>query len=165
MSYLFREGRSSDESQLQALGLISYGQFDDILTDENRDKLHTVLTSENLYQDLLKISKCFVCETDKEIVGMAYLIPKGNPTEIFHADWSYIRMVGVNPKFGGNGIGKQLMQMCIDFAKNNNEKIIALHTSEFMYAARSIYENLGFRQVCEVAPRYGMKYWLYKLEL
>ncbi|MDX2173612.1 MAG: hypothetical protein SFY56_10845 [Bacteroidota bacterium] len=36
--------------------------------------------------------------------------------------------------------------MCIAHAKQNNEKTIALHTSEFMDAARHIYEGLGFNR-------------------
>ena len=95
---------------------------------------------------------------------MAFLVPKGNPTIIFQADWSYIRMVGVNPNFACKGIGKRLTQMCIDFAKNSNEAVIALHTSEFMNAARHIYESLGFKRSRELDSRYGKRYWLYKLE-
>jgi len=55
--------------------------------------------------------------------------------------------------------------MCIDRAKKNNEKVIALHTSEFMDAARHIYEGLGFKQVKELQSRYSKRYWLYTLEL
>lgn len=40
-----------------------------------------------------------------------------------------------------------------------------LHTSEMMGAARHIYESLGFKKLREIEPRYGKKYWLYKLEL
>src|SRR5258706_859362 len=134
MNYSYRQGTINDKEQLQNLGLISYGQFKSVLTEENWNKLNSVLVTQNLYSDLLKISKCFVCENESKIIGMAYLIPKGNPTEIFQADWSYIRMVGVNPNFAGNGIGKYLTQMCIDFAKSTNENVIALHTSAIMDA-------------------------------
>lgn len=63
-------------------------------------------------------------------------MPSDNPTEIFDADWSYIRMVGVLPDYQGKGIAKQLTQFCIEYAKQSKEKVIALHTSEFMNAAR-----------------------------
>lgn len=161
----YRIGTLHDKEKLQNLGLNSYGQFKSILTEENWGKLNSFLTNENSYSDLLSNSKCFVCETNDEIVGMAYIIPKGNPTDIFQADWSYIRMVGVNPEFGGKGIGKKLIQMCIDFAIETNESTIALHTSEFMNAARHIYENIGFKQIKELDQRLGKKYWLYILDL
>ncbi len=161
----YRAGNLNDVKQLQRLALISYGQFQNILTEEKWNKLRAHITNENLFPQLLKTSKGFVCEYEHGIIGMAFLVPKGNPTEIFEADWSYIRMVGVNPNFGGLGIGKQLTQMCIDFAKSSDEKVIALHTSEYMNAARHIYESLGFKQIRELEPRYGKRYWIYKLEL
>jgi len=161
----YREGDSHDVAALQKLALISYGQFQNILTEENWNRLRIHITNENLFPDLLKTSKGFVCEHENKIIGMAFLVPKGNPTEIFEADWSYIRMVGVHPNFGGKGIGKQLTQMCIDFAKSSDEKIIALHTSEYMNAARHIYESLGFKQIRELDPRYGRRYWIYRLDL
>lgn len=165
MKFKYRIGTFEDKEQLQRLGLISYGQFNNALTEENWNKMNVFLTAESSYSDLLSKSKCFVCETDEEIIGMAYLVPKGNPTDIFHADWSYIRMLGVNTKNGRKGIGKKLIQMCIDFAKESNERIIALHTSEFMDTARHIYESMGFKRVKELKPLYGKKYWLYQLEI
>ena len=96
---------------------------------------------------------------------MAFIIASGNPWEIFKAEWSYIRMVGVNPNYGGQGIAKTLTGMCINHARQTNEKIIALHTSEFMNAARHIYESLGFKVLQEIEPRFGKKYWLYTLNI
>jgi len=71
----YREGNFDDPEQLQKLALISYGQFQNILTEENWDKLRAHITNENLFPGLLKTSKCFICEHDNEIVGMAFLFP------------------------------------------------------------------------------------------
>lgn len=165
MNITYREGTIQDKDKLKALGLTSYGQFKNELTADNWEKMNNYLSTESSYTELLNTSKCFICEVDKQIVGMAYLVSKGNPTDIFDKDWCYIRMVGVDPKYSGNGIGKRLTQMCIDFAKMNNEDVIALHTSEFMNTARHIYEKMGFKATKELAPRYGKKYWLYLLDI
>lgn len=164
-TFTFRNCTDADQAQLKDLGLTSYGQFKDILSEENWTKLKGVLSVEDFYADLLKISTGFVSEIDGKIIGMAFLIPSGNPTEIFQSDWSYIRMVGVDPNFSGKGIGKQLTQLCIEQAKKTNEKVIALHTSEFMNVAKHIYESVGFKQIKELPPRFGKRYWLYKLDL
>ncbi|HZX74037.1 MAG TPA: GNAT family N-acetyltransferase, partial [Cyclobacteriaceae bacterium] len=128
----YRRGNADDVAGLQKLALISYGQFQNALAEENWSKLKAHIINESLFPNLLKTSTGFVCEHGNEIIGMAFLVPKGNPTEIFQDDWSYMRMVGVNPDFGGKGIGRQLTQMCIDFARSSDEKVIALHTSEYM---------------------------------
>lgn len=165
MRLKFREGNTNDKEQLKELALISYGDFEKALTGENWNLLYKNLKSENSYSNILEIAKCFVCQIENKIIGVAYIVPSGNPTEIFESDWSYIRMVGVNPKYRGNGIGKKLTQNCIAYARQNNEQIIALHSSEFMDAARYLYERLGFKRIKEIEPIFGKKYWLYHLRL
>lgn len=165
MDLIYREGSRNDLAGLKALGISSYSQFKEDLSEENWNKLHSNINLEENYLSLLDIGTCFTCLHDDEIVGMAYLVHSGNPTDIFQSDWSYIRMVGVNSKYGSRGIGKRLTQMCIDHAKKSGEKIIALHTSEFMDAARHIYGGLGFKIVKEIEPIFDKKYWLYHLNL
>jgi GNAT superfamily N-acetyltransferase len=165
MEIIYRQGNISDLAQLKALSINSYGQFEKELTDENWQLLAEKLHEDSSYTTLLKIAICFVCVIENEIVGVAYIVPSGNPTEIFESKWSYIRMVAVNPKYRGHGISKHLTLECIDWATKNGEKTIALHTSEIMHAARYIYENLGFEKVKELKPIFGVKYWLYQLKL
>ncbi len=167
----YRLGNQADIEQLIPLGLISYGQFKEAIGSDNANQLAKNIGRADFYKGLLTKSTCFVCEqkqadsTNAKIVGMAFIIPSGNPDDIFLADWSYIRMVGVHPDFAGNGIGKQLTYQCIEEAKNNQEKYIALHTSEMMKVARYIYEKIGFKQIKEIPKRLGQRYWLYLMEL
>ena len=165
MNLKFRLGKLEDIKQLRAIALLSYGAFEKELTPENWDKFHKNLDSEDFYTKILQIAKCFVCEIDDKIVGVAYFVPSGNPTAIFESDWSYLRMVGVHPDYQGHGIGVQLTQHCIEYAIQTNEQIIALHTSEFMDAARHVYEKLGFKKIKELEPLFGKKYWLYHMAL
>lgn len=161
----FREADFNDAQELIRLGLLSYGQFKDILGEDAWKRMSDHIRNEEKLQALLNMSKCFVCMDGNKMVGMAHIIPSGNPWEIFKAEWSYLRMVGVDPAYGGKGIAQSLTEMCIAHAKKLNEKIIALHTSEFMNAARHIYEKAGFKRTEELEPRYGKRYWLYILEL
>jgi ribosomal protein S18 acetylase RimI-like enzyme len=71
----------------------------------------------------------------------------------------------VHPQFRGRGIAKELTAFCIKYAKETNEKTIALHTSEFMHAARHTYESLGFAKLKEIDPIFGKRYWLYTMQL
>ncbi len=165
MNFKYRTATFADKDNLQQLGLNAYGRFEKVLTEENWQKLYGIQSGENTYADLLKKSICFVCENEGRIVGMAFLILSGNPTQIFLEEWCYLRMVGVHTDFGGYGIAGNLTKMCIDYAKAAGEKTIALHTSEFMDAARHIYEKIGFRQLREIPPAFGKRYWLYTMEL
>lgn len=162
----YRHGNTNDLEQLKQLALVSWQQYQPELTEENWQKLYNNLSSRDTYLQLLKTSTSLICENEqKQVIGMAFLVPSGNPTEIYDADWASIRFVSVHPSFGGQGIGRLLTKKCIDLAIVNNEKTIALHTSEMMHKARHIYISLGFTILREIEPRLGKKYWLYTLNL
>ena len=164
-NFTYRNITINDAQQLKQLGIISYGQFVNILEPQHFDILNGFLHDDDKLTQLINNSTGFACLHNNQIIGMAYIIPSGNPWDIFKAEWSYIRMVGVNPAYGGQGIAKALTSMCINHAVKTNEKIIALHTSEFMNAARHIYESLGFKILQPIEPRFGKKYWLYTLNI
>jgi ribosomal protein S18 acetylase RimI-like enzyme len=162
----YRQGNTTDLINLKELATNAWQQFQKELTVENWQTLYSKISNDQTFIDLLATSHCFVCEAEhNEIVGMAFIVPSGNQHDIFEKEWAVIRFVTVNPAFGGQGIGRQLTEMCIELAKKNNEKIIALHTSEMMHSARHIYESYGFRILKEIEPRLGKKYWLYALEI
>ncbi len=164
-NFSFREGTINDVDQLQVLSINAYGQFQSTLTPDNWAIFNVNLQNRQRIVDMLKIAKCFVCLDNDKIIGVAYIILSGNPTDLFMEEWSYIRMVGVDPKYRGYDIARDLTKKCIAFAKQNNEKTIALHTSEFMDAARHIYESIGFKVLKEIPPLFGKKYWIYTLDL
>lgn len=151
--------------QLMELGGVAFGQHTPQLTADNAAKMQANFTNEKMWIDLIEISKVFICKTDEKVVGMAFLIPNGNPWDVFKIEWCYLRMVSVDPNHQGHGIGKKLTQICIDYAKQANEKTMALHTSEMMDAARHVYESLGFTILEEIEPRLGKRYWIYTLNL
>ncbi|MDP2087805.1 MAG: GNAT family N-acetyltransferase [Flavobacteriaceae bacterium] len=162
----YRIGNYKDLEKLRELGIKSWSQYRNELTNENWNKLFESLNNSETYIELLDKSECLICENDNgEIIGMAFLVSKGNPTEIYDEKWCYIRFVSVNPNYRGKGIGEELTRKCIEIAQKNNEQIMALHTSEIMKGARHLYEKIGFKILKEIEPRLGVKYWLYTLEL
>lgn len=161
---IYRKANSSDFDQLKSLGRNSYTEYSKVLTKDNWEKMNSFLESNDILNKLIDQSTVFVCEKDSEIIGMIYLVPSGNPTDLFQENWSYIRSLGVNTKYRGYGIGKKLTDLCLDYARETNEKHIALHTSEFMDAARAIYEKKRFRKTKEI-EYLGKRYWIYLLDL
>ena len=162
----FREGTIQDLDQLKQLAIKAWSPYQAALTRENWEQLYNSLNKDITYIELLHSSYCLVCEnSNKDFIGMAFLVPQGNPTAIYPSEWSYIRFVSVDPAYSGKGIGRELTSRCITRARQMNEKVIALHTSEMMLSARHIYESLGFAIVREIDNRFGKRYWLYKMEL
>ena len=163
--FTYRSATIKDIAELVELGIVSYSPYATLLSAEHANTLISRLKDEESMRALINQAKCFICIHQSNIVGMAFIVLQGHPWEDFKAEWAYIRMVGVHPDYQGKGIAKKLAQMCITYAKENKERILALHTSEFMDAARHLYESLGFKKHKEIEPRFGKKYWLYLLEI
>ncbi len=150
---------------LAEIGLRSYGIHFDKLSPEAVQAMKTNITSDDTWALINKTSTGFICRNGEKTVAMSFLIGSGNPWRFFETDWCYIRMLGVLPEYRGRGIGKKMTNICMDLARKNGEKTIALHTSDFMDDARHIYESLGFKILREVDSYYGRKYWLYTMGL
>lgn len=161
----YREAHLHEWPELKELGLISYATHKTALAPQHWHTMENNLMKNESWQHLMNSATTFICEDNHTIVGMAFLVPSGNSWDVFPAHSAYIRMVGVHPAYNGRGIAKKLARMCVEKAVENGEKQVMLHTSEFMDAARHIYEGMGFKIVKEIEPRFGKRYWLYKLDL
>jgi GNAT superfamily N-acetyltransferase len=65
----------------------------------------------------------------------------------------------------GRGLGKQLLEIALDWARSRGINTVRLDTSERMVAAQRLYEAHGFQRVPGEAPRQGQCRLLYELRL
>jgi len=56
------------------------------------------------------------------------------------------RLLAVNPKTRGMGIGKLLTLSCIEKARGKKLKQIVIHTTKAMMTAWKMYESIGFKR-------------------
>lgn len=89
-----------------------------------------------------KRERIWIAEEDGKNIGSVMLVDAGNRV-------SQMRLLLVEPQFRGKGIGKRLIQECIDFSKRNGYKKIRLWTQKNLDAARHLYRKAGFVCVSE----------------
>jgi GNAT superfamily N-acetyltransferase len=77
--------------------------------------------------------------------GMPVLFPDGT---------AGIRATAVDPVARGRGIGRAMVEACIDRATDAGATGVGLHTATFMVAAVTVYERCGFVR----APRYDFEW-------
>ena len=162
---VYRRATVNDIAAIAALLPAAYQDHQSEIGDEHWNRMKRSLSDENQIANLMSFAIGFTCQSQNQLVGIIFLIPGGNPSQIFPADWSYIRLLGVDATYRGLGVGKKLTQLCIEEARQMGEQTIALHTSEFMNPARILYEKLGFSRVREIEPLFDKRYWLFKLNL
>ncbi len=66
----------------------------------------------------------------------------GSATRITNA--SGIRLLAVDPRFRGMGVGKALTEACVRLAQEQGRAEVVLHTTHAMHVAWAMYEKLGF---------------------
>ncbi len=102
----------------------------------------------------------------EEIVGSVAYCPAGkSDPAIFPPHWASILLLAVSPRHRRNGIGRELVNACVQLARNDHVGTVGLFTSELMSVARALYERMGFRQDGEIPRRHGLRYWRYRLDL
>lgn len=81
--------------------------------------------------------RCWIAELDGENVGCIFLVADS-------AAVARIRLLIVDPKARGIGLGARLVDECVRFARRAGYKKITLWTHSVLTAARHIYQNAGF---------------------
>ena len=84
-----------------------------------------------------KRERCWIGEVDGENVGCAFLVRDSDEV-------ARIRLVLVDPKGRGLGLGTRLVDECIAFARQAGYRRITLWTHAELVAARRIYASRGF---------------------
>lgn len=82
--------------------------------------------------------RCWIAELNGENVGCVMLVKDDQPGV------ARIRLLLVDPKARGLGLGARLVDECVRFARSAGYKKITLWTHSVLSAARRVYEKAGF---------------------
>lgn len=88
--------------------------------------------------------RCWIAEMNGEIVGSVFVV-QANETD------AKLRLLLVEPKARGLGLGTRLVEECIRFARRRGYKKLVLWTNSVLVEARHIYEKTGFQLIAEEA--------------
>jgi ribosomal protein S18 acetylase RimI-like enzyme len=88
---------------------------------------------------------------DEVLGGVTYVSDPTSPyAEFDAADEACFRMLAVSPRAQGRGVGRALVDACIERARRDGKRRLSLYSTPSMQAAHRLYERLGFRRVAEL---------------
>jgi DNA-binding MarR family transcriptional regulator/GNAT superfamily N-acetyltransferase len=105
--------------------------------------------------------RCWIAEMDGEPVGSVFVVKKSKTV-------AKLRLLIVEPRARGRGLGRRLVEECIGFARAKGYRKLVLWTQSNLAAARVIYRSLGFElKKSEKHASFGVKlvgeYWELRL--
>jgi DNA-binding MarR family transcriptional regulator/N-acetylglutamate synthase-like GNAT family acetyltransferase len=84
------------------------------------------------------LERCWIAEVDGERVGAVLVVKQSRST-------AKLRLLIVEPRARGRGLGRRLVEECIAFARAKGYRKLVLWTQSNLAAARAIYKQCGFR--------------------
>jgi len=140
MLLVVRNARNDELDLVAALLAEAYAEYRQLVPEEAwQSYLEDILDVRGRIAD----SELIVADGGGELVGSVTLYLKGQLMG-WPDGWAGVRLLGVPPRYRGQGIARALMEECISRSRAAGKHTLGLHTAQIMKNAQSLYMRMRF---------------------
>lgn len=110
--------------------------------NEEYEGLVAKIVAEFIFNFDARWERCWIAEKDGENIGAVFIVKADENV-------AKLRLLIVDPRARGLGVGKKLVSECTRFCREKGYKKITLWTNSILTAARHIYQKEGYKCVAE----------------
>ncbi|MDC6365103.1 MULTISPECIES: bifunctional helix-turn-helix transcriptional regulator/GNAT family N-acetyltransferase [Flavobacteriaceae] len=158
--FIIRKAKSSEFKEIGELMVRGYSSLEGFPKADAMPEYYNTLANIGEFTKKPKTELLIAVSTTDKILGgvlffndMKYYGTKGIVTSQKNA--AGFRLLAVDPKARGMGVGRALTVACIEKAKKEGQNQIIIHSTAFMKVALKMYEKLGFQRSTDLDFKQG----------
>ncbi len=165
---LIRNARDDERDAIRDMAVAAYAQYRNMMPAPAWEGYRR-----NIQETLAEVGpeKCIVAVRDHTLVGSVLLYPAETHVDtgpLAGLRWPELRLLAVAPEARGQGIGRALVDECIQRARVTGATLLGLHTTDMMQVAQRMYVGMGFVHTPELdfhpAPNMVVKGYVLHLD-
>lgn len=136
--------RPARHDELASVGALTVAAYADLLGEENLGGYERELA--DAARRAREADVLVALDDDGAILGTVTYVASVDSAlaEFEDPEAAGIRMLAVDPRRQGEGIGRALVRACVDRARASGRARVVLHSTEPMTTAQSLYRSMGF---------------------
>jgi predicted N-acetyltransferase YhbS len=145
--YTIRPAVWDEIPEIESVIVAAYNEFREYVPEAVAD---AYLEDSRHVGDHWHETQVLIAEFDGRIAGaVLFYADAGSEGLGWPKDWVGFRRLAVHPALRGRGIGRMLVNGCVNSARALGASTVGIHTAAFMKAACDLYERIGFRRCSE----------------
>ena len=165
-SFVLRDARPDEAEIVGAIVRAAYAQFEPDYPPESWERFFRMVGEASGHFERAQV---IVAEAGGEVVGTVTFYPDGSLSGQgeWPEGWAGVLRLAVAPSRRGEGIAQALMGEVVRRCREAGIGVLALHTTDFMAVAKSMYERMGFvrDEGFDFVPRSGIHAYGYVLRV